>query len=70
MQAQIPVTHTGSDFLSENELDHCMELGHEASKEGDLNESLAWFMKGLESARKLQNKQKISEFSALIYCLL
>lgn len=70
MQAQIKVVEKILDFLPVNDLNLYMELGDEAGKLGDLDESFAWYMKGLRKARELQNQEKLSEFSALIITLL
>jgi hypothetical protein len=70
MQAQIKVVNKILDFLPVNDLNLYMELGNETGKQGELDESLAWYMKGLRKARELQNQEKISEFSALIITLL
>ncbi len=70
MQAQIKVVNKILDFLPVNDLNLYMKLGNETSKRGELDESLAWYMKGLRKARALQNQEKISEFSALIITLI
>ncbi|MFT6845930.1 MAG: hypothetical protein ACJAUV_002130 [Flavobacteriales bacterium] len=70
MQVQITVVDKALDFLPVNDLNLYMELGHEAGKQGKIDESYAWYMKGLRKARELQNQEKISKFSALIITLL
>jgi hypothetical protein len=49
-----------------NDLNQYMVLGHEAGKQGEIDESFTWYMKGLRKARELQNQEKISEFSAFV----
>lgn len=58
------------DFLPVNDLNLYAELGNKAGEEGKMDESLAWYMKGLSKARELNNSTKISEFSGLIFTLL
>lgn len=70
MQAQITVVDKILDFLPVNDLNLYLELGNEADKKGNMDESFAWYMKGLRKARELQNQEKMSEFSALISTLL
>ena len=64
MQAQITVVD--KIIIPVNDLNQYMVLGHEAGKQGEIDESFTWYMKGLRKARELQNQEKISEFSAFV----
>ena len=70
MLAQISVVDKILDSLPINDLNLYMELGHDACKQGEIDESFGWYMKGLRKARENQNQEKISEFSKLIITLL
>jgi hypothetical protein len=62
-----------STILSElpiNDLQLYAELGNEAGKKGDLEESVSWYRKGLTKARQLKDSEKEKEFSNLIFTLL
>lgn len=58
------------DTIKGNELDLFLERGNSAGKNGQLNESMSWYQKGLSKAKELHDNKKMSEFSALIFMLL
>jgi len=64
------VIDTVRGSFPKNDLNLYLKLGHEACKKGKLDDSFRWYMKGLRKSLKLQNQEKISEFSELIITLL
>lgn len=56
--------------LPVNDLKLYAELGNEAGKNGNMEESISWYKKGLEKARQLKDQDKVNEFSRLIFTLL
>ena len=52
--------------LPEDDLNMYFELGNTASANGQLEDSLKWFYKGLARAKELKNELKEREFSTLI----
>lgn len=49
-----------------NDLNLYFELGNNASANGQLEDSLKWFYKGLTKAKELKDELKEREFSTLI----
>ena len=70
MQSTINPVNQVLEHLPVNDLNLYLELGNKAIKEGEMDESFGWYMKGLRKARELNNAAKISEFSGLIITLL
>lgn len=56
--------------LPVNDLNLYEEMGNAAIKDGDMEESMSWYMKGLAKARELKNAEKASVFSNLLITLL
>lgn len=56
--------------LPVNDLKLYAELGNEASKKGDMEACFEWYNKGLQKAKSLQDKERIREYSNLIFTLL
>lgn len=60
---------TVSEYLKDlpvNDLILYIELGNNAGKSGNLEESVDWYMKGLSKARELRNSEYIKKLSALV----
>ena len=45
---------------------HYLELGNNAGKLGNIEESVSWYMKGLTLAKELKDRQSINKLSVLI----
>lgn len=52
--------------LPVNDLDLYMELGNNAGAQGKIEESIDWYMRGLDKARELEDPKGIRKFSGLI----
>jgi len=58
------------DNTESNDLNLYIKLGNDAGKNGELNDSLTWYSKGLAKAKELRDQKKTTEFSALIFMLM
>lgn len=56
--------------LPVNDLNLYAELANEASKKGDIEACFEWYKKGLKKAKSLNDKERIREYSNLIFTLL
>jgi len=54
---------------SNHTLDQYISLGNEAIKNGEMDECVRWYNKGLAQARALNNNEKVKELSFLLYTL-
>lgn len=52
--------------LPVNDLDLYMELGNNAGAKGKIEESIDWYMRGLDKARELKDQKGIRKFSGLL----
>lgn len=52
--------------LPVNDLSLYVELGNNAGKSGNIQESVDWYVKGLSKARELKNSYYIKKLSALV----
>lgn len=50
----------------ENELSKILLLGDQAGKNGHLEESLNWYMKGLAIAKEIKDEWMTNQFSSLV----
>ncbi len=53
-----------------NDLNLYEEMGNAAIRNGDMEECMKWYMKGLAKARELKNSEKAKKFSHLLVTLL
>ena len=56
--------------MPSKDIDDYIKMGDLASKNGDENESLRWYFKGLRIAQEQESKEKIDYISRLIITLL
>ena len=57
-------------IMPSNNIDDYIKMGDLAGKNGDENESLRWYFKGLRIAQEKENKEKIDYISRLIITFL
>lgn len=56
--------------LPVNDLNLYAEMANEAGEKGDMEKCFEWYKKGLQKAKILNNKEKIREYSNLLFTLL
>jgi hypothetical protein len=56
--------------LSANEIDQCIEMGNNAIRHGNEEESMNWYIKGLARARELCNLEMENYISSLMITLI
>ncbi len=70
MEIQTQILKTNLLEITSSDLSFCLEMGEIMNRKGRSEESLQWYIKGLNIARELKVEEKVKEFSNLIVSML
>lgn len=70
MKNREQILHTTLKGIPVTDLELYLEMGDNARKRGDREESIYWFKNGFVMAKKLQDRSRIQQFTNILSSLL